>query len=66
VNNIDKSSFMVSYDYLPSQVHSGTIRVVATLQTTTGGVAPSSRTASGTNQYYQDFPGIAGADITFT
>ena len=55
VNNIDKSPFMVSYNYLPAQVHSGIVRVVATLENTTGGVTPSGWTASGVNQYFQDF-----------
>jgi hypothetical protein len=51
--------------YDPTDVHSGTITAIVTMDTT-GGVAPAGRTLSGNNQYFQVFEGVVGEDITYT
>jgi len=65
VENIDKNDFDVVFSYEPQNPHSGNITVIASL-TSTGGIAPVGRTASGTHQYFTVFSGVAGQDVTLT
>ena len=65
VDWIYKGELTVGIAYVPSNLHSGSITVIATLNST-GGAAPTNWTASGTHQYYQVFNGVADEDNTYT
>ena len=62
---IDKSGLGIGIIYDPAASHSGTVTVIATLNST-GGASPAGRTSSGTHQYFTTFLGVVNQDNTYT